>query len=122
MGWANTCCGTRSLNETTMHGGETAGIPNSVLLRDMLPAAHRFQNRASFCYANGVQYADKVRQLGAGGTKSLPVVAINAVDGGSYHLSVQKKLSASRITRFVDDFFRGVLEKEHRMYYVLRVV
>ena len=82
-------------------------------MKQFRAAAWDFQEKISFVFADGVQYADRMKSLGLlGGIAALPAMAMNTRDQRALPFPVKWKLSASTIKAFAAEFLAGRIENQ----------
>ena len=78
------------------------------LLKEFRAAAWDFQEKISFVFADGVQYADRMKSLGLlGGVGELPCMAMNTKDQRALPFPAHWEFNANTIKAFVSEFLAG---------------
>ena len=83
-------------------------VSSQKLLKEFRAAAWDFQEKSSFVFADGVQYADRMKSLGLlGGVDELPCMAMNTKDQRALPFPSHWELTATTIKAFVSEFLAG---------------
>ncbi|CAM9282168.1 unnamed protein product, partial [Laminaria digitata] len=92
--------------------GESGGVPNHDLIKELKEVALEHRGRISCVYADGVAFSDGMKTLGLfGGRDRLPQVGFNAMNGG-WQLPFPEDLPINRQTllHFTAAFLNGRLQ------------